>query len=152
MVLSLYAKQRILFHYFEGRRSSTRIKKLLEADGVYVTRVTVWKFVRRFRETRCIARKEGSGRPTKLTPEIKQLVETQMQKDDETTAYQLHKLLKDEGYLISISTILRCRLELGWTFRGTLPDAYSIINHLLYIYMQVVRTANSFAHVIKRKG
>ena len=132
MVLTLYAKQWILLHYFDGTRSSTGIKKLLEADGVIVSRVTVWKFVRHFRETQCISRKEGSGRPTKITAEVKELVEMQMEKDDETTAYQLHKLLTDNGYLLSIATILRCRLELGWTFRGILLDVRSI-KHFIYL-------------------
>ena len=42
-----------------------------------------------------------------------------MQHDDETTAMQLHRLLTDHGYSISLRTILRCRTSLGWTFRGS---------------------------------
>ena len=76
-----------------------------------------------------MSRKEGSGRPTKLTPEVMQIVEAQMMKDDETTAYQLHKLLLDKGVSISISTILRCRDILGWTFRGS-------------AYCQLIRACN----------
>ena len=83
MVLSLYAKQRIIQHYFEGTKLSTRIKKYLEADRIHVSRVTVWKFIRNYRETRCIARREGSGHPTKITTQIKKFVEAQMQQDDE---------------------------------------------------------------------
>ena len=41
-----------------------------------------------------------------------------MRADDETTAVQLHKILAQEGHPISLRTILRCRTELGWTFRG----------------------------------
>ena len=52
-----------------------------------------------------------------------------MQKDDETTAYQLHKLLMEKGYLMSLSTGLRCRVQLGWTFRGS-------------AYCQLIREAN----------
>ena len=122
VVLTTYAKQRILFYYFNEGSSSTRIRKLLAGEGIFVSRVTVWKFIRQFCATGCISRKQGSGRPTKITTEIKELVETQMSKDDETTAYQLHKLLTDSGYSLSISTVLRCRLELGWTFRGSYCD------------------------------
>lgn len=118
MVLTLYAKQRILQYYFEGSRSSNRIKKRLEEEGIYVSRVTVWKFLRNYNETKCLSRKEGSGRPAKITPQIKAFVEETMKEDDETTAIQLHKKLINNGYSISISTILRCRNELGWTFRG----------------------------------
>ena len=42
-----------------------------------------------------------------------------MQKDDETTAFQLHKLLVSRGYKIGARTVLRCRKALGWTFRGS---------------------------------
>ena len=74
-------------------------------------------------------RKPGSGRPSKITAEVKALVEQQMRKDDETTAYQLHALLVSKGYPISINTILRCRSSLGWTFRGS-------------AYCQMIREAN----------
>ena len=42
-----------------------------------------------------------------------------MQRDDETTAIQLQKLLVSRGYKISIRTVLHCRSSLGWTFRGS---------------------------------
>ena len=61
----------------------------------------------------------GSGRPSKVTREVKELVEQQMRLDDETTPYQLHQLLTNAGYSISLRTILRCRTSLGWTFRGS---------------------------------
>ena len=83
--------------------------------------------IRQFCVTGCISRKQGSGRPTKVTAEIKELVETQMNKDNENTAYQLHKLLTESGYSLSISTVLRCRLELGWTFRGI--ATYTVIRN-----------------------
>ena len=76
MVLTLYAKQRILCHYFDGKKSLTSIKKLLKRDGIIVSKKTVWKFVRNFLEMRCISLKEGSGRPTKITEVVKPLVET----------------------------------------------------------------------------
>ncbi len=71
----------------------------------------------------------GSGRPTKITEEVKKIVEEQMQKDDETTASQLHRLLIDKGHPLSLRTILRCRTGLGWTFCGS-------------VYCQLIRHAN----------
>ena len=63
--------------------------------GIMVTlsysRTTIWKFLREYAMHGSLARKEGSGRPTKITVMVKQLVERQMLHDDETTAYQLHK-------------------------------------------------------------
>ena len=41
-----------------------------------------------------------------------------MVEDDETTAIQLQKMLLDNGFQLSLNTILRSRAKLGWTFRG----------------------------------
>ena len=77
------------------------------------------KFLKKLRETGTIARQVGSGRPSKITTEIKSLVEHQMRVDDETSAIQLHRLLTEKGYNLSRRTILRCRTSLVWTFRGS---------------------------------
>ena len=61
-----------------------------------------------------------------MTAEIKQIVEELMRKDDEMTAYQLHQLLSEKGYLISLCTILRCRTMLGSTFCGSTRDANNV--------------------------
>jgi hypothetical protein len=45
---------------------------------------------------------------------VQQIVEQRMRLDDETTATQLHN-----GISLSLRTILRCREQLGWTFRGS---------------------------------
>lgn len=66
-----------------------------------------------------ISRRPGSGRPSKITDKIKKVVEEQMRADDETTAHQLHALLNSKGFSLSLRTILRCRISLGWTFRGS---------------------------------
>ena len=52
-----------------------------------------------------------------------------MNVDDETTATQLHVLITNLGYHLSLRTILRCRTTLGWTFRGS-------------AYYQLIREAN----------
>ena len=38
---------------------------------------------------------------------------------DESTATQLHEVLVHNGISISLRTVLRCREQLGWTFRGS---------------------------------
>ena len=118
MVYSSYKKQRILCLYFGGYKPPT-IAKLLREEGMQVSRRGVDKFIQRYRQTGTIARKPGSGHPSKITSEIKAIVDEQMRTDDETTAIQLHVLLKSKGYDISLRTILRCRTSLGWTFRGS---------------------------------
>ena len=61
----------------------------------------------------------GSGQPTKMTTEVKVLVEQKMREDDETTAIQLHTILVQSGYTMTLQMVLRCHSALGWTFRGS---------------------------------
>ena len=110
-----------------------------EADEIVVSLVIIWKFLRRYGEQQCLSHKEGSGHPSKITPEVKAVVEQQMNTDDETTAYHLHKLLTEKGFSLCISTILCCRIELGWMFRGnmysTRCNLFEVQKRKLYITM-----------------
>ena len=128
MVYTSYVKLRILHHHFQGRRPYT-IARVLEEEGVKVSRFGVHKFVQHYSETGSIERKEGSGRLSVVTTTVKELVNQQMEKDDETTAHQLHHMLMENGIQISFRTILRCRTALGWTFRSS-------------AYCQLIREAN----------
>ena len=128
MVYSSYKRQRILHHYFQGRNAPTIAKLLLE-ERLKASRVGIAKFLAKYRETGSVGRKTGSGRPSKITAEVKKVVEDQMRLDDETTAYQLHQLLTRRGYNISLRTVLRCRTAMGWTFRGS-------------AYCQLIRDSN----------
>ena len=88
-------------------------------EGIVVSRVSIWKFISCYERRGTLARKEGNGRPTKIPPQVMAVVEEQMNNDDETTAFQLHKILNEKGIAILIWTILRCRKYLGWTFHGS---------------------------------
>ena len=48
----------------------------------------------KYKITGTIVRTPGSGRPSKITAEVKALVERQMRHDDEITAAQLHVLVR----------------------------------------------------------
>ena len=87
--------------------------------GIKASRRGIFKFIKRYQSSGTIHRLPGSGRVSKITEEIRGIVEETMRADDETTAVQLHKLLSDKGYAISLRTVLRCRVSLGWTFRGS---------------------------------
>ena len=128
MVFSTYKKQRILFFASRGLKAPA-IAKEMRKENLKCSRIGIYKFLKKYRETGSIGRRVGSGRPSKITDEIKEIVEEQMRADDETTAYQLHRLLTEKGYSISLRTILRCRTALGWTFRGS-------------AYCQLIREAN----------
>ena len=114
--------------YSIGNQAPT-IQKLLREEDINVSRVSMWKFLRRYKTTGCVAQREGSGRPTKITSEVMLIVEKQMNENDETTAYQLHKILNEKGIDISIWTVLHCRKVLEWTFHGS-------------AYCQLIRIAN----------
>ena len=69
MVLTLYVKQPFLQLYSEGEISYGKIVKCLSMEGFKVSKMAVWVTVKYQRE-RTIHRKEGSGRPFKLTSHI----------------------------------------------------------------------------------
>ena len=108
MVYTTYIKLRILHHHFKGRKPYTIARVFEDDEGIKVSRFGVHKFLKLYTETGSIDRKPGSGRLTKITARVKELVETQIEKDDETTAYQLHQMLVENGIEISLITILRC--------------------------------------------
>ena len=78
-----------------------------------MSRYGIAKFLKVYHATGSIRRRPGSGLISKITAEIKELVEQRMQEDDETTAYQLHRMINESGYDISLRTVLRCRTSLG---------------------------------------
>ena len=113
---SSYTKLRIIWYHSQGYKPYTIAKLLCECDGVRVSRYGIAKFLKVYHATGSIRRRPGSGWISKITAEIKELVEQQMQQDDETTAYQLHRMINESGYDVSLRTILRCCSSLGWTF------------------------------------
>ena len=115
---SSYKRQRILYYHERGVRAPT-ICRLLKDERMTASRQGIRKFIVKYQETGAITRTPGCGRCSKITAEVRALVEQQMRRDDETTAAQLHALLVREGYSMCLKTILRCRTELGWTFRGS---------------------------------
>ena len=88
MVLSTYEKQRILFYYREGLNPS-QIVSAVKVERMFTCRQTVARFIKRFLVSGTIAQKEGSGRPSKITNFVLDVVDHAMRADDETTATQL---------------------------------------------------------------
>ena len=77
------------------------------------------KFLKKYTESGAIGRQEGSGRKSKITAEVRRLVDEKMMEDDETTAKELKKMLAEYGHHVGETTALKCRTELGWTCRGS---------------------------------
>ena len=126
---SAYTKQRIVFYDAQNFKPPTIQQLLLTNEGIVTSRHGIAKFLKVYKLTGTIDRRHGSGRPSKASEEVRKIVEEQMRNDDETTAIQLHRLLVTKGHGISLSTILRCRKSLGWTYRGS-------------AYCQLIRDAN----------
>ena len=117
MVFNEYTRRRIV-HYNTQGYSLRKIVTLLK-EGFRASYSGVAKFSARFEAAGSIYRRPGSGRPPKATDAVRSTIERQMETDDETTAVQLHTVLARSGHAISLTTILRCRRSLGWTFRGS---------------------------------
>lgn len=113
--LSKYARRRVVALKRDGLTNSA-IVLILEREGILTDTRVVQRLYKRFCETGSIARKSGSGRPTLLTATVLRVIEEMMQSDDETTALQLQRRLRQQGADISLTTILRGRRKLGWTF------------------------------------
>ena len=119
MVYQDYTKQRILSLFWQGYKISEIVEYLALEDEIQTTRQGIRLFLNRYKLYRTISRKPGSGLPPKLTPALKQLIEDAMKEDDETTATQLQGILAARNVYVSLATIVRNRLELGWTYRGS---------------------------------
>ena len=116
--LDIVSKKAILRLHSQDYSCSDIVQHLSCEYSICVSRQTVSRFLLNYRRSNSLTRKMGSGRPSKIIPDILRVVEAKMQAD-ETTAVQLMDLLRRSGVYISLSTVKRCRLSLGWTFHGT---------------------------------
>ena len=87
------------------------------------------KFLKKFREMGSIQRHPGCDQPSKISAEVKEIIEEQMRADDETTATQLHKLVEELDLVTKYPCVqfftvglLSSRLDVSW--KRVLP-AYS---------------------------
>ena len=119
MVYCDYTKQRILSLHWRGFRITEIVEYLLLEDSIQSTKQGVRQFLKRYKVTKSIARKPGSGLPPKLSPDLQKLIEDTVKNDDETAATQLQALLAAKNIYVSLATIVRHRVQLGWTYRGS---------------------------------
>ena len=118
MAYSQYTKERAVYLHEQGFKAPF-VAKALREEGISVSCVGIHKLLTKYQATGSVVRRDVSRRPSKVTETISELVEAQMRKDDETTAKELQKLLADNGFSLSLRTVLRCRSSLGWTYRGS---------------------------------
>ena len=118
MVDKYFYTRRRAVCFAEKGLNAPAISRALAEEGLTYSAKSVYLLLRKLVAQQSIARRPGSGRPSKITARVMVLIEEQMQKDDETTAPELDRLLQANGIKLSRSTILRCRRQLGWTYRG----------------------------------
>ena len=80
---------RIVILYSRHGYRAPAIAKILQKKGEHLSRRGIAKFIDRCQARGTVTRKPGTGNWSKVTEEIKQLVEGKMREDDETTAVQL---------------------------------------------------------------
>ena len=98
MPYSEYLRRRALVLHSRGLTARAIVDSLAD-EGLRATPQGIAKFLRRVQDTGTLERQPGSGRPSSVTPLIQGLVESQMRRDDETTAVQLHALLRRHGHI-----------------------------------------------------
>ena len=113
-----YLKHRAIVLRERGLSSQT-IVDLLAEEGFKATRQGIAQFLKRYATTCSIKRARGSDRRPKATLGVRTIVEAQMRTDDRKTAEELRRILREKHHTLSLSTILRCRPSLGWSFRGS---------------------------------
>lgn len=119
MVMSEYTKLRVLSLHWRGLKVSAIAECLVLEDHIRVSKQGIRLFLKRYAITKTITRKPGSGYTVKLSREIQRLIDTAMHEDDETTATQLQARLAAHGVHVSLATIVRNRVQLGWIYRGS---------------------------------
>ena len=86
MAYSEYTKQRILFYWFQGLKPASIALKLKD-EGIKISGVGMWKFIKRYQLNVTVHRRPGSEQPSKITADVLRIVDAKME-DDETTAVQ----------------------------------------------------------------
>ena len=104
-MVNIYARKRAIYLASRGLNPA-QISRVLATEGISYSRVSVWYLLKKFAASGSEARKSGSGKHSKITQTVNNIVENQMQKDDETTASELVQLLQEEGIHLSRSSIL----------------------------------------------
>ena len=107
-----YAKIRII-SLKESGMSSKMIQQILAEEHVMTTSETIHRFLKRYNFYGSIDCSHSSGRKSKATANVLEIIDSSMTENDETTAKQLQLLLKQHGIDLSESSILHYRRKLG---------------------------------------
>lgn len=117
--LSDYAKERII-NLRRIKTTFVQIQKELSQDGINVTLVPIKLFWKKYEETGMRADRPRSGRPSVITFDMYNIIDSEMEKNDELTAARLCKIIHERtGKNVSRSAIKIARKKLGWVCFNT---------------------------------
>ena len=96
--------------------SIVAIHKRLAEEGVSVSLRSLQKLYKKFSEHGCLLDLPRRKRSKKLTPEMEEMTDEEMRKNDELTAQQLRTKLKEKfpSLQLSLSTVKVARRRRGW--------------------------------------
>ena len=104
MVYSNYVEQRIL-HLRRNSKSQSQIADLLASEGYYVTKPEISYFLKTYKVTGSIARKAGLGGKHKKSRALLDFIDSQIEKDDEISLFDLQSQQEQKGVKVSVTTI-----------------------------------------------
>ena len=110
----LYTRQRAVSYAAQGLNASA-ISRALATEGLPYSSKSVSLLLRKLKAGQTIARKRGTGRPSNTSQRAKDLIEEQMQKQLPPSLITFCKPMVLSSH--EVATILRCRRQLGWTYR-----------------------------------
>ena len=118
--LSLATQSRVVSLSQSGYAIS-KIQKHLEKEGVIVSKKLLCLLLKKYKITGSVADRRTVKPPRKLDNQHYRFIDDCMGEDDELTATKLRdKLLERFPTLnVSVSTVKRARMELGWTAKKT---------------------------------
>ena len=90
--LSGYLRQRIVSLWTQGQNISS-IVRILHAEGRDTIRTTVRKWIFRWEEQNCLEDKPRCGRASKISSEIAEYVDQQLEEDDELSSVELQRMV-----------------------------------------------------------
>ena len=113
--LSLDARRRVVT-FFEKGMCVKDILKRLEEENVLVTRQTLYRLIRKFETRGMIADLPRRKRSRKITSEMLEIIDSELQQNDELTSQQLRSHLQERfpSLNVSLPTIKRARKAKGW--------------------------------------
>ena len=107
--------RRVITLYEKGI-SISNIRTRLQEENIFISRQSLYRLIRKFRNSAAIKDLHRRKRTKKLTNEMLQLINLELQGNDELTSRQLLSTLKEKYPLLRVSlpTIRRARKNLGW--------------------------------------